>query len=64
MFTIASKLSCAAQTLEEISADWGRGCWVHVFVYSLETAAGGGVSWPVWDGGVTPRLAFLVSPQV
>lgn len=32
-------------------------------VYSLELAGVGGVSWPVWDGGVTPRLAFLVSPQ-
>lgn len=36
---------------------------MHVCVYSLEPAGGGGVSWPVWDGGVTPRLAFLVSPQ-
>lgn len=57
----ASTLSSAAQTLEEISADWrGGSCWVHVCVYSLQPAGGSGVSWPVWDGGVTPRL---VSPQ-
>lgn len=24
---------------------------MHVCVYSLEPAGGGGVSWPVWDGG-------------
>ena len=36
---------------------------VYMCVYSLEPVGGGGVSWPGWDGGVTPRFAFSVSPQ-
>lgn len=34
-----------------------------VFVYPLEPAGGGGVSWPGWDGGLTPRVAVSVSPR-
>lgn len=44
----------------QIGGEGAAGC---VCVYSLELASVDGVSWPVWDGGVTPRLAFLVSPQ-
>lgn len=31
-------------------------CCIYVCVYSVELANGGGVSWPGWDGGVTPRF--------
>lgn len=44
----------------QIGGEGAAGC---MHVYSLEPAGVGGGSWPVWDGGVTPRLAFLVSPQ-
>lgn len=38
-------------------------CCRYVCVYPLKPAGGGGVSWPGWDGGLTPRLPSRSLPR-